>query len=743
MNHQEEQRHLRTLHMEGTTRWLLDDARFKEWFSEGERTLLFSGAASVGKTVMVSSVIDHLHKTFSAEPFVAMAYVFCRHGQLSTQPTHVLSNLMQQLYTGLDFVPHNIGDLYRQCMEQPHPKDGQTFRALTLLAEQYSRVFIIIDGLDTLDSYDGKIFVGALADIQANANMNILLAQRESLEMSDDLAGVSEIEILASEHELEGYLRRRIAQVPALSGDKVAQHQVMASILQRLNRTPTQEDPSAASKGLAAAFKSIWRNYEAYLTEDEPTGGTPLIWASSKGQIHVVEYLANGSDIESEDLNGRAALSWAAGNGHAAVLQSLLYQGSDVKATDKLQRDALMWAAVHGHLTAAFHLLQNGASFKGRDAAGRTALSLATENGQNALVYLFLGRDASPDIRDSEGRTPLSWAAAGGHLTAMKALLSHHASWSQEDKNGRPPLSWAAGAGQVKAVNLLLGVGANVDLTDQSGRNALSWAAGNGQTEMVSAFLNIGSPALLTGADSSGMTCFSWASRNGHSQTIRLLVDRLDFNTVHQKTRKGETAQFLACQYGHVEVIRIFLERGVFSQHDRNQAGHTALMAAVSAGQFAVAELLLRYNAPINATEFEKMTVLHHAVRSGSLNFVELFLEHGANLEIEDNFGRTPLLTAMEKNFDSIADLLLRSDARVNRQDKDGYSPLHWAVQHNDLKTVQALLRHGANPHVTNNDGLTPATLDTKLNNDPEGKIRQLLKESANERKQTWVTMTF
>jgi hypothetical protein len=65
--------------------------------------------------------------------------------------------------------------LHRQCVEQRKlPKYGQVVRALTLLSNLYERVFIIVDAVDEIfDAEKAEKFLATLADLQANANVNI------------------------------------------------------------------------------------------------------------------------------------------------------------------------------------------------------------------------------------------------------------------------------------------------------------------------------------------------------------------------------------------------------------------------------------------------------------------------------------------------------------------------------------------------------------------------------------------
>jgi ankyrin repeat protein len=59
--------------------------------------------------------------------------------------------------------------------------------------------------------------------------------------------------------------------------------------------------------------------------------------------------LEKGADVDSKDMGGRTPLSWAARNGHEAVVTLLLEKGADVHSKDKDGRTPLSWAAGNGH----------------------------------------------------------------------------------------------------------------------------------------------------------------------------------------------------------------------------------------------------------------------------------------------------------------------------------------------------------------------------------------------------------
>jgi len=92
-------------------------------------------------------------------------------------------------------------------------------------------------------------------------------------------------------------------------------------------------------------------------------------------------------------VNGRTPLSYAAEDGHEAVVL-LLVEQEDVKADSK-------------------------------GVNGRTPLSYAAEVGHEAVVRLLAERDdVEADSKAIDGATPLWYAAVGGHEAVAKLLLA-------------------------------------------------------------------------------------------------------------------------------------------------------------------------------------------------------------------------------------------------------------------------------------------------------------------------------
>ncbi|KAI8630554.1 ankyrin repeat-containing domain protein [Xylariaceae sp. FL1651] len=257
-----------------------------------------------------------------------------------------------------------------------------------------------------------------------------------------------------------------------------------------------------------------------------------LSWAAEEGHEAVVELLlvTGKADVEAKDKYGQTALSWAAEEGHETVVELLLVTGkADVEAKDKYGRTALSWAAEKGHKAVAKLLFVTGkADVEAKDnICGQTAFLWAAREGHEAVVELLLvtGK-ADVEAKDNIcGRTALLWAAREGHEAVVELLLTGKADVEAKDNIcGRTALLWAAREGHKAVVELLLVTGkADVEAKDNiCGRTALSWAAEEGHEAVVELLLVTGK-ADVEAKDKYGRTALSWADEEGHEAVAELL----------------------------------------------------------------------------------------------------------------------------------------------------------------------------------------------------------------------------
>ncbi len=130
--------------------------------------------------------------------------------------------------------------------------------------------------------------------------------------------------------------------------------------------------------------------------------------------------------------------------------------------------------------------------------------------------------------------------------------------------------------------------------------------------------------------------------------------------------------------------------------------GMTALHWAAEHGDSALAALLLRTHANVEATtRIGAYTPLHIASKRGSAAVVRELIEFGAHVSAPTASGATPLhFAAAGGNADAVAVLLdHRADANA-RESEWGQTPLIFAAEYDRPATIRVLLRRGADPSI-------------------------------------------
>ncbi|KAE9374873.1 hypothetical protein N431DRAFT_288115, partial [Stipitochalara longipes BDJ] len=131
----------------------------------------------------------------------------------------------------------------------------------------------------------------------------------------------------------------------------------------------------------------------------------------------------NGHHIDSKDNYGQTPLSWAAENGHEAVVSLLLELGAEIESKDIYGQTPLLWATRNGHETVVRLLFERGAEIEFKDQDGRTLLFWAARKGHESEVKLLLEMGAEIECKDKNNQVPLLWAARNGHETTVRLLL--------------------------------------------------------------------------------------------------------------------------------------------------------------------------------------------------------------------------------------------------------------------------------------------------------------------------------
>jgi ankyrin repeat protein len=137
--------------------------------------------------------------------------------------------------------------------------------------------------------------------------------------------------------------------------------------------------------------------------------------------------IAEGANVELQDVGGHSPLHLAASRGQLSVVMLLLEAGANKNVRNKYGNTPLHFAASSGQLSVVTLLLEAGANMNVRNKHGTTPLHSAALSGQLSMVTLLLEAGANIDFRNRFGQTPMDLAGAKDHKDIFRLFLKHRA----------------------------------------------------------------------------------------------------------------------------------------------------------------------------------------------------------------------------------------------------------------------------------------------------------------------------
>ena len=114
-------------------------------------------------------------------------------------------------------------------------------------------------------------------------------------------------------------------------------------------------------------------------------------------------------------------------------------------------------------------------------------------------------------------------------------------------------------------------------------------------------------------------------------------------------------------------------------------------------------EVLLKYDADVNAKSIDGWTPLHFAAQknavrnSAAAGVAKVLLKQRPDIKIDEknNRGETPLYCAARDNEVEMVELLLKHGADVNAKQNSGLTPLRVAMRNNAVEAADLLRSYG------------------------------------------------
>jgi hypothetical protein len=204
----------------GTGGWLVNSDEFQCWCNGQRQTLFCPGMPGAGKTIIASTVVDYLSDKYRHASDNCIAYLYCNFRRKDEQkPVDLLASLFKQLLRGLPIIPDSVTRLYEYHRDkQTRPSFDEISKELHVVANFYSRCFVIIDALDECQVTDGgrRKFLSELFDLQTRAPASLFATSRFIPEIANEFAGkCATLEIHASDEDVRRYLDGQMTRLPS------------------------------------------------------------------------------------------------------------------------------------------------------------------------------------------------------------------------------------------------------------------------------------------------------------------------------------------------------------------------------------------------------------------------------------------------------------------------------------------------------------------------------------------------
>ena len=205
---------------------------------------------------------------------------------------------------------------------------------------------------------------------------------------------------------------------------------------------------SAASSGSLSRVQSLLAQ-GAQLNTQDIIGDSALHWAALECHLDVVKFLTAqpGIQMNPRDSAGDLPLGLAGGSGCLPVVQSLVEDAQkrvDLNATNHTGETALWVAATHGHSDVVQYLTSNpGVNINAADTSNITPLwsaAVAGADGFLDIVQDLVSHHAALEVVGGYDKsTALAAASAAGHLAIVKFFVSAGANRLAKDGAGLTP----------------------------------------------------------------------------------------------------------------------------------------------------------------------------------------------------------------------------------------------------------------------------------------------------------------
>ncbi|KAM3479755.1 hypothetical protein MY8738_005313 [Beauveria namnaoensis] len=729
----------------GTGTWLINGVRFREWKRRRGSFMWLKGIPGCGKTILASTVIEHLKGECEKDPGQILAYFYFEFNDTNKQsPRNCLSSVISQLCSQSKVFPAQLKDLYERCgsLHGP-PSVGDLISTLSAFAalEKVEHIYIIMDALDecprTGHEDQRAELLEAVKAIQhiSPSKIHFLVTSRQELDIEESITthltvAAYSIQDSGVTADIGEYINSQLASDRRLNSWSEDIKKEIESVLTRraggmfrwvvcqLDELKKSKKRSSILLALKQLPKTLDETYERMLLSiDEMYKGEArraLLWLAFSERQLSAEEVAEAACIDpdadspfSEDDRFQDPR-----NNILEILGSLREDAPFSLCELPFIAYACMYWPHH-----AQQLTEDDQESMPLIKKLYHSLSIY-KNWQSTLAPLSPVPGIDNDGPQQKILSPLRHASAMGFSSIVEELLSRPeiGNAAGDKDNGWTALHTAVMCGRTMTASIILRRTKDcpiVNVVSPRGTTALHIAASKGFAEIVLMLLSHG--ASITIEDSRGRGAVELAAASRQLTIVQLLLENDVASDLAKKHKRA--ALFSAIEADCASIVQTLLENGANTEMT-NSSGLNALLFATMNGRAGAARSLLEYGANPNCADLLKSTPLHRAVQKGDDTVVNLLIQHGADPARSDCDYKTPFHYACARGSPSMVRMFLQRGVDLLSLDGWGKMPIHYAACAWSAEAMQILLDSGAQLEARTPRGETPLHLASQRGGD-------------------------
>ncbi|KAF2878542.1 vegetative incompatibility protein HET-E-1 [Massariosphaeria phaeospora] len=727
--------------------WLLENAKFAEWKESAASRLWLYGIPGCGKTILSSTIVEHLLQHCHDDTSMATAYFYFDFNDKQKQdPELMLRSLLCQLLQRSVVIPKDVNALFSSCENGNRPPSLHALLEVAPQAmQQFTHVYIVLDALDECTQRRNLMDVlKTVAGWQLD-NIHLLMTSRKERDIESSLEEYIEEEDAVClqrdvvDEDIQRYVQQRLSEDKGLAKwnkDAAIRQEIETAMMRgahgmfrwvvcQLDTLERCCNRAMLRKSLATLPRTLDQTYDRILSAISERYSEYamriLQWLTFSTRPLSVEEIAEVVAINVardpaldrdevledplEALNICSSLVTITTNeadGRSRPSQQIIalahYSVQEYLVSDRIKQGSakqysMQEAECHNAITRGClkYLIQLQQPLS-KEALKASALARYTAEFWSS----HLRKTGDEIAQVSQLTMSLMAIEEPGYLNWIR-LHDPDRQWEGTNlerslSNLPTPLYYAALLGLSTIARMLLDKGAEINA--QGGRygNALQAASGGGYEQVVKTLLDKGANVNAQGGDFGN--ALQAASYTGHKQVVKTLLDAgADVNA--QGGAFGNALQAASFR-GYEQVVKTLLDKGANVNAQGGDFGN-ALQAASEGGHKQVVKTLLDAGANVNAQGGRYGNALQAASYGGYEHVVKTLLDKGANVNAQGRDFGNALQAASYTGHKQVVKTLLDAGANVNAQGGRYGNALQAASERGYEQVVKTLLDAGAN----------------------------------------------